>query len=54
MRIKFYMKEQKESEKLSKEDKPFNLTMLTVDTHFPNGYICDLCENKYDTTYGMQ
>lgn len=28
------MKEQKESEKLSKEDKPFNLTMLTVDTHF--------------------
>ena len=42
----------KNLKKLSKEGKPFNLTMLTVDTHFPNGYICDLCENKYDTTYG--
>lgn len=47
-----YERAKKNLKKLSKEDKPFNLTMLTVDTHFPNGYICDLCENKYDTTYG--
>lgn len=26
---------------LSKGGKPFNLTMLTVDTHFPEGYMCD-------------
>lgn len=26
---------------LSKEDKPFNLTLLTVDTHFFSGYFCD-------------
>lgn len=28
---------------LAAEDKPFNFTMLTADTHFPNGYTCDLC-----------
>lgn len=34
--------------KLAAEDKPFNFTMLTVDTHFPQGYECSLCtgENK--------
>ncbi len=32
---------------LAKEDEPFNLTMLTVDTHFIDGYVCDLCENTY-------
>ncbi|MEE3420104.1 MAG: LTA synthase family protein [Lachnospiraceae bacterium] len=26
---------------------PFNLTMLTVDTHFPDGYVCDLCGNEF-------
>lgn len=29
--------------KLASKDKPFNLTMLTVDTHFPDGYECPLC-----------
>lgn len=28
-------------------DQPFNFTMLTVDTHFPDGYVCDLCENHF-------
>ena len=32
---------------LSKKDEPFNLTMLTVDTHFPSGYKCELCENRF-------
>lgn len=27
--------------------KPFNFTMLTVDTHFPDGYLCDLCKSDY-------
>ena len=31
----------------SKEGKPFNLTLLTVDTHFPDGYVCRLCKNTY-------
>lgn len=33
--------------KLAKEDKPFNFTLLTVDTHPSNGHICDLCEEEY-------
>ncbi|WP_051207544.1 sulfatase-like hydrolase/transferase [Butyrivibrio sp. AE3006] len=36
---------------LSKKDEPFNLTLLTVDTHFEDGYVCDLCENKFDEQY---
>ena len=32
---------------MSKEDKPFNMTLLTVDTHFPDGYVCRLCGNEY-------
>ena len=27
---------------------PFNLTMLTVDTHFPHGYKCRLCQNEVE------
>lgn len=32
---------------LSKEDAPFNLTILTVDTHFEDGYVCDLCDDEF-------
>ena len=32
-------------------EKPFNLTLLTVDTHFPDGYMCDLCKDEYDSQY---
>ena len=33
------------------EEEPFNFTMLTVDTHHPDGYICKLCENIYPEQY---
>lgn len=33
---------------LSSQNAPFNLTMLTADTHFPNGYVCHLCESNHD------
>jgi len=33
--------------RLAKGDKPFNFTMLTVDTHRPSGYKCNLCKKKY-------
>ena len=36
---------------VSAQDEPFNLTLLTVDTHFPNGYRCSLCKNEHDTDY---
>jgi len=32
---------------LAESDEPFNLTMLTVDTHFENGYVCELCGDEY-------
>lgn len=38
-------------ETIAKEDQPFNFTLLTADTHFPDGYPCELCENKYDSQY---
>ncbi len=36
---------------LASSNEPFNLTMLTVDTHFPDGYTCDLCRNEFDDQY---
>ena len=36
---------------LAAEDQPFNFTMLTVDTHSEDGYICDQCEDIYDEQY---
>ena len=32
---------------LANQEKPFNFTMLTVDTHFYQGYRCNLCENEF-------
>ena len=32
---------------LSSQDNPFNLTMLTVDTHFEDGYVCDVCSDEF-------
>lgn len=37
--------------RLSQGDEPFNLTMLTVDTHFEDGYVCEQCPTEYDTQY---
>ena len=28
-------------------DQPFNFTMLTVDTHFEDGYLCEDCQNGF-------
>ncbi len=36
---------------LYSEGKPFNFTMLTVDTHFTDGYKCELCESNFDNQY---
>lgn len=32
---------------LSSQDTPFNLTLLTVDTHFEDGYLCEVCPDVY-------
>lgn len=36
---------------LAEQDKPFNFTVLTVDTHFTDGYYCEDCGNAFDTQY---
>lgn len=35
----------------AKSEQPFNLTLLTADTHFPDGYACPQCENTHDNQY---
>lgn len=37
--------------KLSQSGEPFNFTMLTADSHFPDGYVCRLCGKEYDEQY---
>ena len=37
--------------RLSQQSEPFNLTLLTADTHFPDGYVCRQCEEKFDEQY---
>ena len=36
---------------LANQNEPFNFTMLTADTHFPDGYWCDNCINLWDEQY---
>lgn len=33
---------------LAQNEEPFNLTMLTVDTHFEDGYLCEFCKNDFE------
>ena len=44
-----YAKE--EALRLSQEDEPFNLTMLTANTHFEEGYLEESCPNLYREQY---
>lgn len=37
--------------KLASEEQPFNFSLLTVDTHHPDGYLCEICPNTYDDQY---
>lgn len=37
-----------ELQELAAKEEPFNLTLLTVDTHFEDGYYCYLCEDVHD------
>ncbi len=36
---------------IAKKDQPFAFTMLTVDTHFPNGYVCKYCKKEHSNSY---
>lgn len=41
-----------EALELASKDEPFNLTILTVDTHATDGYICSLCGDEYSDKLG--
>ncbi len=44
---KLYEFAKRELMELYETGDPFNLTMLTVDTHFIGGYYCDLCRDEF-------
>lgn len=37
--------------KLAKSGKPFNMELVTIDTHTPDGYVCEDCQHKYKSQY---
>ena len=38
-------------QQLAAGSEPFNLTLLTVDTHFPDGWPCPLCRQSFEEQY---
>ena len=48
---KLFQYAKEELQELSKSEKPFNLTLLTVDTHFEDGYVCPLCPEDEKDQY---
>ena len=44
---KLFANAQEKLTELSSKDEPFNFTMLTVDTHFEDGYVCEQCQNDF-------
>lgn len=48
---KLYEFAKDELTRLHNEGKPFNFTMETADTHFPDGYMTDKVEKKYPEQY---
>jgi phosphoglycerol transferase len=48
---KLFTYAQEEILALAEQDEPFNFTMLTVDTHFTDGYVCDACTGEYGLQY---
>ncbi len=48
---KLFAYAREEMTRLAAEGQPFNLTMLTADTHFPDGYTCHLCEKEHEVPY---
>lgn len=48
---KLYEYAKKELTALAQEDKPFNFTLLTADTHHIAGYKCNMCDNQFGNQY---
>ena len=48
---KLYEYAKDEITRLANENKPFNFTMETADTHFPDGYLSEKAEKKHNSQY---
>ena len=48
---KLFSYAREELTRLAQEGEPFNFTMLTADTHFPNGCPCRLCRDDFEVPY---
>ncbi len=44
---KLYDFAKEELTELASKDAPFNLSMITIDTHFEDGYVCRLCQKDF-------
>ncbi|MDO4804391.1 MAG: sulfatase-like hydrolase/transferase [Lachnospiraceae bacterium] len=44
---RLFLQAKERLKELTAEDKPFNLTLLTVDTHFEDGIRCQYCKYEY-------
>lgn len=49
---KLYEYAKRQLTEIASQSEPFNFMMLTVDTHNPDGYICSLCDDAYESQYG--
>lgn len=48
---KLYGFAKRELQKAADQKQPFAVSLLTVDTHFSNGYFCKQCQHKHDSEY---
>lgn len=44
---KLYEFAKRELTELAAKGEPFSFTLFTIDTHFTDGYLCELCSNKH-------
>jgi phosphoglycerol transferase len=49
---KMYDYSKQKLNEISEGDEPFFFVMETVDTHNPDGWVCDKCQDEQDTRYG--
>lgn len=46
-----YEQAKKELTEMSAGNQPFAMTVISIDTHFPDGYACELCREEFEDPY---
>ena len=47
--LKLFEFAKKELDTLSLGEQPFVYSLITVDTHFPSGFVCENCKNDFSS-----